>query len=74
MDTAKLDSAVIYLQLAEFLEDRPYYYGQILLNLGKTYLLKKQTNSAKTILQEVIKLPSGFHEKKEAKELLAKIK
>lgn len=74
VDTAKLDSAEFYLKLAEFLEDRPYYYGQILLNLGKTYLAKKQTDSAKAVLQQVVKLPSGFYEKKEAKQLLAKIK
>ncbi|EQB62628.1 MAG: Tetratricopeptide repeat protein [candidate division Zixibacteria bacterium RBG-1] len=73
-DTALLDSAEIYLKHSEFLEDRPYYYGQILLDLGKTYLAKQQPDSAKTVLQQVIKLPSGFYEKKEAKELLAKIK
>lgn len=73
-NTALLDSAEIYLKHAEFLEDRPYYYGQILLNLGKTYLAKMQADSAKAILQQVIKLPSGYQEKKEAKQLLAKIK
>ena len=73
-EPAVLDSAEIYLKHAEFLEDRPYYYGQILLNLGKTYLAKKQTDSAKAFLRQVVKLPSGFYEKKEAKELLAKIK
>lgn len=74
VDTAKLDSAEFYLKLAEFLEDRPYYYGQILLNLGKTYLSKKQPSSAKAVLQQVITLTSGYQEKKEARELLAKIK
>ncbi len=74
VDTAKLDSAEFYLKLAEFLEDRPYYYGQILLDLGKTYLAKKQTDSAQAVLQQVLKHPSGYQEKKEAKLLLAKIK
>lgn|SRR5574341_1878570 len=73
-DIAMLDSAETYLKHAEFLEDRPYYYGMVLLNLGKTYLAKKQTDSAKATLKQVLALPSGYQEKKEAKELLAKIK
>ncbi len=73
-DMAFLDSAETYLKHAEFLEDRPYYYGMILLNLGKTYLAKKQTDFAKATLEQVLKLPSGYQEKKEARELLAKIK
>ncbi len=74
IDPAKLDSTELYLKLAEFLEDRPYYYGQILLTLGKTYLVHKQIDSAKATLKQVLALPSGYQEKKEARELLAKIK
>ena len=69
-DVGEIDSSINYFQIAEFLEDRPLYRGRVLLALGKAYQEKNNTPKAKICFQEVLNLPSGFEEKKEAEKLL----
>jgi hypothetical protein len=66
----EVDSAINFLQIAEFLEDRPLYRGRVLLALGKAYQRKDDTPRAKALFREVMSLPSGFDERKEAERLL----
>jgi tetratricopeptide (TPR) repeat protein len=65
-----MDSATSYLEIAEFLEDDPLYRGRILLALGKAYEKKGNLKKAIEYYNEVLGLPTGFEEKKEAEELL----
>jgi len=66
----EIDSAINYLKIAEFLEDKPLYRGRVLLALGKAYEKKGEGKRAKEYYDEVLDLPAGFQERKEAKELL----
>jgi hypothetical protein len=56
--------------MAEFLEDRPLYQGRVFLALGKVYEKKGDLKRAGEYYNEVLGLPTGFEEKKEAEELL----
>ncbi len=67
----EIDSAINYLQVAEFLEDRPVYRGRVFLALGKASQKKNDLSKAKMYLQKVLSLPSGFKERKEAENLLS---
>jgi tetratricopeptide (TPR) repeat protein len=69
-NVGEVDSAINFLQIAEFLEDRPLYRGRVLLALGKAYQRKDDTPRAKALFREVMSLPSGFDERKEAERLL----
>lgn len=69
-NVGKIDSAVNFLEISEFMEDRPVYRGQVLLALGKAYQKRGDTPRAKLFLQEVLGLPCGFEERKEAEKLL----
>jgi tetratricopeptide (TPR) repeat protein len=66
----EMDSAINYLKMAEFLEDRPLYQGRVFLALGKAYEKKDDRKRAEEYYNEVLGLPTGFEEKKEAEELL----
>jgi tetratricopeptide (TPR) repeat protein len=66
----EIDSAINYFKIAEFLEDRPLYRGRVLLALGKTYQKKGDRKRAEEYYSDVLDLPTGFQERKEAEELL----
>ncbi len=65
-----LDSALVTFQIAEFLEDRPFYLGKVYLDLGKLYELKGEKEKAIDYYQQVLHLPSGYEEKLLAQERL----
>jgi tetratricopeptide (TPR) repeat protein len=69
-NVGEVDSAINFLKIAEFLEDRPLYRGRTLLALGKAYQGKKDTVKAKALLQEALRLPTGYEERREAEKLL----
>jgi len=69
-NVGEVDSAINFFQIAEFLEDRPLYRGRVLLALGKAYQEKNDVPKAKMFFQEVLNLPTGFEERKEAERLL----
>jgi tetratricopeptide (TPR) repeat protein len=66
----EIDSAINYLKIAEFLEDKPLYRGRVLLTLGKAYQKKGEPKKAKDYYNQVLDIPTGFQEKKEAEKLL----
>jgi tetratricopeptide (TPR) repeat protein len=66
----EMDSAINYLKIAEFLEDRSLYQGRVFLALGKAYEKKGDLKRAGEYYNEVLALPTGFEEKKEAERLL----
>ncbi|HEX7402295.1 MAG TPA: tetratricopeptide repeat protein [candidate division Zixibacteria bacterium] len=66
----ELDSAINFYKIAEFLENKPFYRGKILLAMGKAYQQKKEEAKAQEYLQEVSNIPSGYEEKKEAQKFL----
>lgn len=66
----EIDSAINYFKIAEFLEDKPLYRGRILLALGKAYEKKGNRKGAIEYYNEVLDLPTGFEEKREAEKLL----
>jgi len=69
-NVGKIDSAVNFLEISEFMEDRPVYRGRVLLALGRAYQRRGDLSRAKRSLQEVLGLPCGFEERKEASRLL----
>lgn len=66
----EIDSAINYFRIAEFLEDKPLYRGRVLLALGKASEKKGDRKRAEEYYNEVLDLPTGFQEKKEAEKLL----
>jgi len=66
----EMDSTISFFQIAEFMEDKPLYRGRVLLALGKAYQGKNETTKAQECFQEVLSLPTGFEEKREAERLL----
>jgi len=69
-NVGKIDSAVNFLEISEFMEDRPVYRGRVLLALGRAYQKRGDTSRAKLFLQEALGLPCGFEERKQARKLL----
>ncbi|HVP37421.1 MAG TPA: hypothetical protein VMT04_10535 [Terriglobales bacterium] len=67
------DSALVPLKLAEFLEDRPSYLGEIYLGLGEAYQQKGEKDGAKAYFQQVLLIPSGLEEKEAAQEKLKSV-
>jgi len=65
-----VDSALVPLEIAEFLEDRPFYLGKIFLKFGEAYELKGDKERAKAYYQKVLQIPSGFKEKTLAQQRL----
>lgn len=64
------DPAIDYLNLASFLEPRPFYLGMINLWLGKTYLAAEKPELAKEAFGRVLSLASSNYHQAEAKQLL----
>jgi tetratricopeptide (TPR) repeat protein len=69
-NVGEVDSAINFLNIAEFLEDRPLYRSRTLLALGKAYQEKKNLAKAKALLQEALRMPAGYEERREAEKLL----
>ena len=69
-NVGEIDSAINFFQIAEFLEERPLYRGRVFLALGKAYQEKNDVPKAEMCFREVLNLPAGFEEKKEAERLL----
>ncbi len=67
------DSALVPLKLAEFLEDRPAYLGEIYFGLGEAYQQKGERDLAKAYFQQVLSIPSGLKEKNLAQERLKSV-
>jgi tetratricopeptide (TPR) repeat protein len=66
----EIDSAINYLKIAEFLEDKPLQRGRVFLALGKAYDKKGNRKKAEECYGEVLDLSAGFQEKQEAQRLL----
>ncbi len=66
----EIDSAINYLKIAEFLEDKPLQRGRVFLALGKAYEKKGDRKKAEEYYGEVLDLSTGFQEKQEAQRLL----
>ena len=60
------DSALIYYNAAEFLEDRPFYLGEIYLGKGKAYDLAGQRAEAVQCYEKVFEVPSAYLARQEA--------
>ncbi len=69
----EVDSAIHFYQIAEFLEERPLYQSRISLALAQAYREKNDQAMAERYLEEVLALPAGYEEKKEARKLLASL-
>lgn len=69
-NAGEVDSAIHFYEIAEFLEERPLHRGRVLLALGKAYQAKDDSSTAAGYLREVLGLPTGYEEKKEAERLL----
>jgi tetratricopeptide (TPR) repeat protein len=68
------DSALPYLELAEFLEHRPFYQGELFLNLGKAYHLTGKKDLAQLYFQMILEIPSAEADKREAKSFLDELR
>ena len=66
----EIDSALHFYHIAEFLENKPLYRGKVLLALGKAYQKKNENAKAADYFRDILNIPSGFEEKKEAQEYL----
>jgi len=66
------DMARENLQTAFFLEKRPYFLGQVLLELGKLADLEGERNRARDYYNEVLSISSGEYQKALAKRYLEK--
>jgi tetratricopeptide (TPR) repeat protein len=66
----EVDSAIHFYRIAEFLEERPLYQSRVSLALAQAYREKNDRPAAERYLHEVLALPAGFEERKEAQELL----
>ena len=60
------------LETAYFLERRPYFQGQILLELGRLYDLKGERDKALEYYNEVLIIKAGAYEKSLAKKYIAR--
>lgn len=64
------DLAVEYLEVADFLETRPFYVGMINLWLGKTYYLLEQPEKAREHFSRVLSEASADYHQREARTYL----
>jgi len=64
------DTALIYLDVAEFLEYRPYYVGRILVALGNAYDLLDMRDQAIAFYREVMEVPTSYPARVEARKYL----
>lgn len=68
------DSALLYLELAEFLEERPFYQGELFLTMGKAYYSTGKKDLAEFYFEKVLDNPSAVTDKKEAKRFLDRLR
>jgi tetratricopeptide (TPR) repeat protein len=64
------DTAFIYLDVAEFLEYRPYYVGRVLLAMGNAYDLLGMRDHAKLYYQRVLDSHTSYPARVEARRYL----
>jgi len=64
------DDGMNYLQVALFLETRPFYLGMINLWLGKLYDLKGERAAAREYYGKTLSLPSAVYHQEEAKKYI----
>jgi tetratricopeptide (TPR) repeat protein len=74
LDLGFPDSALQYLELAEFLEHRPFYQGGLFLAMGKAYDLTGEKDLALVYLQRVLETPCALSDKREAERILKRLK
>ncbi|MDH4222120.1 MAG: hypothetical protein OEV55_01125 [candidate division Zixibacteria bacterium] len=63
LSLGEVDSALVTFQIAEFMEDRPFYLGKIYLNMGELYEMQRDRVKAKIYYQHVLQIDSGYQEK-----------
>ena len=68
------DSALLYLELAEFLENRPFYQGELFLAMGRAHYLTGDKDLARFYFQRVLENPSAVTDKKEARRFLDELR
>jgi tetratricopeptide (TPR) repeat protein len=66
----KYDQAKENLETSNFLERRPYFIGQTLLELGRLMDLQGKRNEAKSYYKSIIEMNAGAYEKSLAKKYL----
>ena len=72
MYMGKYDKAKENLETSIFLEQRPYFIGQTLLELGRLMDLQGKRDEAKGYYKSIIKMNAGDHEKTMARKYLYK--
>ena len=65
------DTAMIYLDVAEFLEYRPYYVGRVLVAMGNAYDLLGMRDFAVPLYRKVLETPTSYPARKLARRYLA---
>jgi tetratricopeptide (TPR) repeat protein len=65
------DTAMIYLDVAEFLEYRPYYVGRVLVAMGNAYDLLGMRDFAVPLYRRVLDTTTSYPARKAAKRYLA---
>ncbi len=68
------EKAINNLQIARFIESRPFYLGMIDLWLGKAYIASGDKTLAEEYLSSVLSSASSAYHQKEAKKLLEQLK
>ena len=64
------DTAMIFLNMAEFLEYRPYYVGRILVAIGNAYDLLRMRDQAVAHYRRVLEIPTSYPAQAEARKYL----
>lgn len=64
------DTALIYLNMAEFLEYRPYYIGRVLVAIGNAYDLLRMRDQAVAYYKRVLETPTSYPSRVEARRYL----
>ena len=64
------DTALIYLDVAEFLEYRPYYVGRVLIAIGNAYDLLGMRDFALDFYREALEVPTSYPARVEARKYM----
>jgi tetratricopeptide (TPR) repeat protein len=64
------DTALIFLEMAEFLEYRPYYVGRITVAMGNAYDLMGMREHARALYNRVLDTPTSYAAQAEARRYL----